>query len=69
MQPLGHHITIGLRGRQLDIDSLVARLDLRYQVGQRQIGIRTRHQVGMMVVQQVFLHTLSHTAQHTNNER
>ena len=34
MQTLGHHVAIGLCGRQVDIDSLMARLSLSNQVGQ-----------------------------------
>ena len=46
----------------------MARLSLCYQVGQRQIGIRASHQVAVVVLQQVVLHTLSHAAQHANDE-
>ena len=61
-------VAIGLGGRQLYIDGLMTGLALGNEVGERQIGIGTGHQVGMMVLQQVAFHALSHTAQHADDE-
>ena len=68
MQALWHDVLVCLCRRQFDIHCLMTRLSLCYQVGQRQIGIRTSHQVAVVVLQQVVLHTLSHAAQHANDK-
>ena len=65
---LGHHIFIGLCGGEFNVHRLMARLCLGYQIGQRQIGIRTSHEVAMVVVQQILLGSLRHTAQKTNDQ-
>ena len=64
----GHHVTVGLRGGQLDVDGLVAQLGLCHEVGQRQVGVGAGDEVGMMVLQQVVLHTLGHASQHSDDE-
>ena len=64
----GHHITIGLGGGEFGIDGLVPQFGLRHQVGQRQISIGTGHEVGMVLREQAFLHSLCHAAQHTYDE-
>ena len=69
MQTLGHHVLIGLGGGQLNIHRFMARLCLSHQVGQGQIGIGASHQIGTVILQQVLLHALGHTAQHANNQR
>ena len=68
MQSLRHNVLIGLGCRQFNIDGLVSCLCLGYQVGQRQVGIGACHEVGTVILQQVFLHALGHTAQHTYNQ-
>ena len=45
----------------------MTRLGLRHQIGQRQIGIGTCHEVNPMLFQQLFFHTLGHTAQHADD--
>ena len=62
-----HHVAVGLRGRQLGIDSLAARLHLQDEVGQVQISIGAGHEVGMVVLNEICLHALGHASQHTEN--
>ena len=50
MQALGNNVAIGLTRAEFDIHCLMARLGLCDQIGQRQVGIRTCHQVGMVVL-------------------
>ena len=65
---LGHHVLIGLGGREFDVHRLVACLSLCDQVGQRQIGIRASHEVAVVMLQQLLLGSLGHTAQDTDDE-
>ena len=68
VQALWHHVTVSLRCRQFNIHGLMSQLSLCYQVGQRHIGVWTSHQVAVVVLQQVILHALSHTAQYADDE-
>ena len=65
MQSAGHHLTIGFCEREFYVDGLLPHLCLCKEVGQRQIGIRSCHQVGMMMGEQLVFHPLCHTSQHT----
>ena len=65
---LGHHVAIGLGGGQLDVDGLLPQFGLRHEVGQAQVAVGTRHQVGPVLVEQLVLHALGHAAQHTYNQ-
>ena len=47
----------------------MSQFGLGHQVGQGHIGIGSGHEVGPMILQQVLLHALSHTAQHADNQR
>ena len=40
----------------------MSRLSLSYQIGQRQVGVWACHEVCIVIVQQVFLYSLSHAA-------
>ena len=42
-------------------------LRLGDEVGQREIGVGTCNEVGMVILQQIFLNTLCHASQHTDN--
>ena len=64
---LRHYVAVSLCGRQLDVHRLVSRLGLSYEVGQGEIGVGAGHEVGMMVLEQVFLHSLGHASQHSDN--
>ena len=68
MQTLGHNILVCLTCTEFNINSLMACLNslmaclgLSYQIGQREISIRTCNQVGMMVFQQIVFNTFCHT--------
>jgi GNAT superfamily N-acetyltransferase len=43
-------------------------LALCYHIGQVEIGVGSAHEVGVVVVDEVLAHALSHTSQHTDNE-
>ena len=47
----------------------MARFGLCKEVGQRQIAVRTRHQVGMVLLEQFVFYTLGHAAQYAHDER
>ena len=68
MQTLGHHIAVGFRGGEFGVDGLVAQFCLCEEVGQGEIGIRSGHQIGMMVGKQVVFHPFGHAAQHPDDE-
>ena len=59
---LGHHVAVGLGGRQINVDGLVPQLGLRHEVGQRHIGVGAGHEVGTILLKQFLLHALSHAA-------
>ena len=59
---LWHYVLIGLSRREFDVHRLVARLRLCDQVRQTQVGIRSGHQVTVVVLQQILLRPLGHTA-------
>ena len=61
------NIAISFGCREFHIDSLLAGFYRCYQFGKSQICVGTCHQIHMMVLDQVFLHTLGHTAQYTHN--
>ena len=65
---LGHHVLIGLSGREFDVHRLVACLGLCDQVRQCQIGIGTSHEVAVVMLQQLLLRPLGHTAQDADNQ-
>ena len=65
---LRNNVAVGLREREFRIHRLMSRFRLRHQVGQRQIGIRSRHEVCMMLIEKSLLHALCHTSQHTDNK-
>ena len=46
----------------------MACLSLCDEVGQCQVGVGTGYEVGMMVLQQVFLHALGHAAQNADDQ-
>ena len=46
----------------------MACLCLCYKVGQREVGVRACHKVGMVVLQEVVLDALCHTAQYAYDE-
>ena len=63
----GHDIAIGLSGGQLYIHGWLTDLYGCHHLGQMEIAIRTTHEIGMMVLYQVVLHALGHTAQHAED--
>ena len=65
---LGNHVAIGLGRGEFHIDGLVPKLCLCHQVGQREVGIRSGHEVAVMILQKVLLHALSHTAENADDE-
>ena len=67
VRPLRHHVAVGLRHRQLRVNGLLPLLAGRYEVRQREIGVRTRHEVGMMVSDERVLHALGHAPQHSED--
>ena len=68
METLRNDVAISFRRRQLNVHGLMPRLGLRNEVGQTQVGIRSGHEVAVMVLQQVVLYTLGHAAQHADDQ-
>ena len=58
-------VAIGLSLREHHVHGRSAILHLSYHVGKAQIGVRTAHQVGMVVLDEVVLDALCHAAQDT----
>ena len=65
---LGHHVAVGLGGGELYIDGFLSQFALCHQVGQRQVGVGTRHEVGVVVLEQVVFHPFRHAAEHTDDQ-
>ena len=64
----GNHLAVGLRGRELHVDGLLASFGGRHEVRQRQVGIRTCHEVHVVVLDEVVLHPFRHAAQDADDE-
>ena len=64
----GYDVAIRLGRAQLNINRLIAHLGLCDEVGQTEISIRTRYEVGAMLIEQSVLHALGHAAQHADNQ-
>ena len=64
---LRDNILISLGSGELHVDSLLSALYLRHHVGQRHVGIRTHYYISMMLLYELILHTLGHTAQYADN--
>ena len=62
-----HDVAIGLRGGQLNVHGRLPYLYGCHHLGQMEIAVRTTHEIGVMVLDQVVLHALGHTAQHAEN--
>ena len=66
---LRHNVAIGLCRRELHVDGLMPAFHLSDEVGQREIAVGTSHEVGIVLLNELFLDALSHTAKHTDDER
>ena len=64
----GDDIPIGFGDRQFHVDGLLSGFDGGKQVRQAEIGIRSCHEVYVVMFNQVVLHSLGHTADHTHNQ-
>ena len=65
---LRNYVAVGFGGREFDIAGVLSVLALRYHVGQVEIRVGSAHEVGVVVVDKVLAHALSHTSQHAENE-
>ena len=63
-----NHITVSLGRRKVYVDRFLAGLYRGNQLRQRQVSIRTDHQIDMMVRNQIILHPFRHTAQYAYNQ-
>ena len=63
-----HHVAVGLRQRQLSVDSLLPHLALRDERGQVEIAVRAGDKVGMMIGDETLFHALRHTAQNAEDD-
>ena len=64
VQSLRHNILIRLRSREFNVYGLVSGFRLSDEVRQGKISVRSRHEVSVVVLQQVFLHPFRHTPEH-----
>ncbi len=65
---LRDYVAVGLRLRQFDIDGLLSEFGSRHKVGQRQVGIRSSHDVNAVVGNEFVLHALRHAAEHAEHQ-
>ena len=63
-----NHITIRLGSRQIYINGFLAGFHRSHQFRQSQIGIRSHHQIDMMMLDQIVFHTFCHATQYPNNQ-
>ena len=61
----GDDIAVGLRLGEYHVHGWDAVLHLRYHLRQTEVSVRTAHQVGMMVLDEVVLDAFSHTSEDT----
>ena len=64
---LRHDVTVSLGLGKFDVDGIGAHFALCDHIWQVEIAVRTANQVGIVVLDEVILHSLSHTAQHTED--
>ena len=62
-----HDVAIGLGGGQLHVHGWLTNLYGCHHLGQMEIAVWTTHEIGVMVLDQVVLHALGHTAQHAED--
>jgi hypothetical protein len=64
---LRYHITISLGCGEFHIDGLMAEFSLCNKVGECEIGIRSGHEITVVILQKVVLYALSHTAEDSDD--
>ena len=62
MRSLWQDVLVGLGSGEFGIDGIVPHLALSYQRGQVEIGVRSCHEIGVVLLYQLVLHSLRHTA-------
>ena len=67
-EAFGHDVAISLREREINVDGFLSHLGLRDEVGQREIGIGSCHNVGMVLLEQIVFHTLCHATENSKDE-
>ena len=65
---LRHDVAIGLGERELHVDGLLPALHLRHHIGKRHIGVGAHHQVGVILLDELFLDALGHASQHSDDD-
>ena len=63
-EAFGHHVAVGFGERKVDVDGFLSGFGLRNEVGEGKVGIGACHEVGGVLVEEVFFHALGHAAQH-----
>ena len=63
-----HNVAIGFGGAEFNVDGLVSGFSLCNEVGQGKVSIGSSHEVSPVFIEQFFLHTFCHTAEHTDND-
>ena len=61
-------VAVGFGSREFDVAGVMSVLALCYHIGQVEVGVGAAHEVGVVVVDEVLAHALSHTSQHSNDE-
>ena len=64
---LRHDVTVGLGLGKFDVDGVGTHLALRNHIRQVEIAVWSANQVGIVVLDEVILHALSHAAQYAEN--
>ena len=64
---LRHDVTVGLGLGKFDVDGVGSHLALRNHIRQVEIAVWSTDQVGIVVLDEVILHALSHAAQYAEN--
>ena len=67
MSTLWQYITISLCERKRCVDSILTQFALRNKVRKRQIGVRSCHKIGVIMLYKLILDALCHTSEHTEN--
>ena len=67
-ETFGHNVAISFGEREVNVDGFLSHFGLRNEVGQREIGIGPRHNVGVVLFEQIVFHTLCHTSENSKNE-
>ena len=65
-QAPGHDVAVGLRRREVDVYGRLPGLGRRHQIREVEIGIRTRHEVHAMLLDELVTQTLGHAADHSD---